>query len=292
METLERAPMIEVSDLSFVYAGASQPAVRTLEFAVEPGEIFGFLGPSGAGKSTTQKVLTGLLKNYQGSAKVFGRDLATWAADYYERIGVSFELPNHYLKLTGAENLRYFGSLYRKSPPPPERLLEAVGLSDSADIPVGQYSKGMKTRLGVVRALQHEPELLFLDEPTAGLDPASARTIKSLIRERQDQGATVFLTTHDMGTVDELCDRAAFIVDGQIALIDRPREMKLRYGKRRLRVEYLEEGSPQVREFDVDDLGNNSDFLELLRAHDVQTLHTQEASLDEIFIQVTGKSLS
>ena len=284
--------MIEVSSLTFAYAGMADPAVRELEFKVAPGEIFGFLGPSGAGKSTTQKILTGQLRDYQGSARVFGRELGEWRSDYYERIGVSFEFPNHYLKLTGFENLRYFGSLYRRRPPSPDALLEAVGLADSADMPVAQYSKGMKTRLGLVRALQHEPELLFLDEPTAGLDPTNARAVRALIQQRREAGATVFLTTHDMNTVEELCDRAAFIVDGQIVLIDRPRELKLRYGAARVCVEYLQEGQSESREFELTGLGDDPEFLSILRDHQVQTLHTQEATLEEIFIQVTGQNLS
>ena len=262
-----------------------------LDFGVARGEIFGFLGPSGAGKSTTQKILIGLLKSYRGKARVFGRDLSRWRSDYYERIGVSFEFPNHYLKLTGIENLRYFGSLYRRNTDSPETWLAAVGLEDSADVPVAQYSKGMKTRLGVARALLHEPELVFMDEPTAGLDPASARVIKHLIDAHRQAGTTIFLTTHDMATVDELCDRAAFIVDGKIKLIDRPRDLKLRYGSKQLKVEYLIDGGLQQREFGLEGLAENPEFLEILRTHDVQTLHTQEATLDEIFIQVTGRSL-
>lgn len=284
--------MIDVKGLTFTYAGTSGPAIASLDFTVESGEVIGFLGPSGAGKSTTQKVLIGLLKNYEGSVRVFGKNLAEWGSDYYERIGVSFELPNHFLKLTGIENLQYFRSLYRGKTHLPEVLLDSVGLSDSGDLLVSQYSKGMKTRLGVARALLHDPELIFMDEPTAGLDPANARLIKELIKAHQNVGKTVFLTTHDMATVEELCDRAAFIVDGKIRLIDQPRALKLRYGSRRVCVEYLIDGRIQQQDFELGGLGHDENFLQILRNNDVQTLHTQEATLDEIFIQVTGRSLS
>ena len=284
--------MIDVSGLTFAYPATSDPAVDSLDFKVESGEIFGFLGPSGAGKSTTQKILIGLLKNYEGSAKVFGKNLAEWGADFYERIGVSFELPNHYLKLTGIENLHYFRSLYQRKTQVPEVLLDSVGLSESGDQPVAQYSKGMKTRLGVARALLHDPELIFMDEPTAGLDPTSARLIKELIKAHQKAGKTIFLTTNDMATVEELCDRAAFIVDGKIRLIDEPRALKLRYGSRRLRVECVIDGHIQQRDFDLESLGHDDAFLRILRENQIQTLHTQEATLDEIFIEVTGQSLS
>ena len=284
--------MIEVTGLEFTYAGSTSPAVSGLGFQVSPGEIFGFLGPSGAGKSTTQRVLTGLLRPYRGSVRIFGRDFSEWGADYYERIGVSFELPNHFLKLTGRENLEFFSALYRGPTREPDGLLEAAGLAESADVRVGQYSKGMMTRLGVVRALQHDPELIFMDEPTAGLDPASARMIKGLIAAERDAGKTIFLTTHDMGAVDELCDNVAFIVGGQIKLIDRPRALKLRYGSDQVRVEYRSAGGYADRSFPLEGLGANDAFLAVLREENIQTLHTQEASLDDIFIRVTGERLS
>ena len=123
--------MIDVADLTFAYSGSEDPAVRGLGFTVGRGEILGFLGPSGAGKSTTQKVLIRLLKGYSGCATVMGRDLASWGSDYYERVGVSFELPNHYQKLTALDNLNFFRSLYQKATEDPMRLLEMVGLGEA-----------------------------------------------------------------------------------------------------------------------------------------------------------------
>jgi len=205
---------------------------------------------------------------------------------------VSFEFPNHYLKLTGRENLHYFRALYSGVTRDPAALLETVGIADAMDLPVAQYSKGMKTRLGVARALVHEPELLFMDEPTAGLDPASARQIKDLIRQHRDNGKTVFLTTHDMLAVEELCDRAAFIVDGRIKCIDEPQKLKLQHGRRRLRVEYRDDSGLHEAIFELDRLGDNADFLRILRETNIQTMHTQEATLDEIFIEITGRRLT
>ncbi len=284
--------MIQVDSLQFSYANANKPAVQVLSFSVERGEIFGFLGPSGAGKSTTQKVLIGLLRGYEGTATVLGQDLSRWGSDYYERIGVSFELPNHFLKLTAVENLTYFGALYRGPVRSPQALLDLVGLGSDGEMPVGQFSKGMKNRLSVARALVHDPELLFLDEPTAGLDPVNARRIKELIREQQQVGKTVFLTTHDMAVAESLCDRVAFIVDGRIKAIDSPRQLKLAHGKAAVRVEYQANGHLETAEFALTDLGHNDDFWRLLQAHQAQTIHTQEATLEEIFIRVTGRSLT
>ena len=125
--------MIEVRDLNFSYAGAAKPAVQGIDFSVADGEIFGLLGPSGAGKSTTQKILIKLLQGWQGEVRVFGRDLTTWGQDYYERVGVSFELPNHYKKLTALENLRLFQALYHTPAADPHELLALVGLEEAAD---------------------------------------------------------------------------------------------------------------------------------------------------------------
>jgi fluoroquinolone transport system ATP-binding protein len=284
--------MINVSNLNFTYTGTQEPAIKNMSFAIEPGEIFGFLGPSGAGKSTTQKILFRLLQGYQGSVKVFDRDLSEWGYEYFEQVGVSFELPNHYTKLTALENLRYFGALYQGPVAAPEELLEMVGLQDDGNMLVSQFSKGMKIRLSVARSLIHNPKLLFMDEPTAGLDPVNARKIKDLIKAQKDAGKTVFLTTHDMHIADELCDRVAFIVDGQISLTDSPRELKLRYGKRDVRVEFGSNGNNEERDFALEGLADNADFLNVLRGGNIRTLHTQEATLENIFIQETGRRLA
>lgn len=283
---------IHASNLSFTYAGAGEPALHGLDFAVEPGEIFGFLGPSGAGKSTTQKILIGLLHNYQGEVTVLGKAPRAWGAEYYERIGVSFEYPNHYLKLTALENLATFGALYRGPTLRPRALLEAVALGEHADRRVGQFSKGMKARLSIARSLLHDPELLFWDEPTAGLDPMNARRIKDLALEQKAGGKTIFLTTHDMTLADELCDRVAFIVDGGLALIDAPGEARLKYGRRLVRVESTGPGGVERREFPLDTLGDDAAFIALLREGGVRSIHTLEATLEDVFLRVTGHHLA
>ena len=285
--------MIRADKLSYTYAAATTPAITGLDFHIAPGEIFGFLGPSGAGKSTTQKILIGLLKDFDGEATVLGKSVRDWRSDFYERIGVSFEVPNLYGKLTGVENLTYFGSLYSGPIRTPAELLEAVGL-DAADgeLLVSQYSKGMRNRLNVARSLLHYPDLLFMDEPTAGLDPVNARRVKELIKAQRTAGKTVFLTTHDMTVADELCDRVAFIVDGRISRIDSPQELKQQFGSRTVRVEFSENGGVRRSEFPLDGLGANEAFLKLVREADIRTIHTQEATLEEIFIQVTGRSLA
>jgi fluoroquinolone transport system ATP-binding protein len=283
--------VIDVRDLTFRYPASREPALRSISFRVERGEIFGFLGPSGAGKSTAQKILIRLLRDYEGSVRILDRDLSAWGNDYYERIGVSFEVPNHYLKLTALENLAAFRGFYSGATEDPRALLDAVGLLDDADKRVSQFSKGMRLRLNVARSLLNHPEILFLDEPTSGLDPVTSRRVRDLVRERRDSGTTVVLTTHNMTIADELCDRVAFLVDGRIELVDAPRALKLRHGRRFVRVELDVEGKLESREFPLDGLADNPEFLATLRDHAVQTIHTQETSLEDIFIQLTGRTL-
>lgn len=284
--------MIDVRDLHFTYAHSNQPAVRGLTFAVERGEIFGFLGPSGAGKSTTQKVLIGLLEGYRGTVRVRGREVAAWTADDYERIGVSFEAPNHFLKLTGLENLRYFAALYHGPTRAPAALLESVGLQSDANRRVGEYSKGMKCRLSIARCLVNNPELIILDEPTGGLDPVNRQRVTDLIRAERDGGATIFLTTHDMAVAEELCDRVAFIVDGRIPCTDSPRALKLAHGERAVRIEYRSGDRTVHADFPLDGLADNAAFAQVLRECNVQTIHTREATLADVFIRVTGRALA
>jgi fluoroquinolone transport system ATP-binding protein len=283
--------MIDVKNLTFTYAKTSTPALTGLNFAIKRGEIFGFLGPSGAGKSTTQKILIGLLKGYQGHVTVFGRELTDWQQDYYQRVGVAFELPNHFRKLTALENLAYFSSLYARATRPPQELLDMLGLGQDGSMPVAQFSKGMQGRLNLARALLHDPELLFLDEPTSGQDPVNARRIKELLRAQQQAGKTIFLTTHDMTVAEDLCDRVAFLIDGRIEVIDAPRALKLRYGQPSVRVEYCADQHTEHAEFALAGLADNATFQSVLRAGTLQTIHSREATLEDIFIRVTGRGL-
>jgi fluoroquinolone transport system ATP-binding protein len=262
-----------------------------VSFEVARGEIFGFLGPSGAGKSTTQKALTGLLRGFGGHVRVAGTDVAACGSELYERIGIAFEVPHLFGKLTAGENLRFFARLYDGPTEDPRRLLAAVGLDDAADERVERLSKGMRGRLEVARALIHRPQIVFLDEPTSGLDPGYAALIKDLIRERREAGTTVFLTTHNMTVADQLCDRVGFLVDGQLATVDDPQRLKIAHGTKTVRVEYGVDGGTAAREFPLDGVANRQEFLELMRSERVETIHSQEATLEDVFLRVTGRHL-
>ncbi|MGB3618841.1 MAG: ABC transporter ATP-binding protein [Catalinimonas sp.] len=281
--------MIHVHQLEYTYPKATAPTVRGISFGVGPGEIFGFLGPSGSGKSTTQRILYKLLHGYQGEVRVKDRPLAAWDASFYHTIGVGFELPNHYAKLTALENLRFFGAFYPRRYAAPRALLEMVGLGADADKRVGDFSKGMKMRLNFVRAFQHDPDILFLDEPTSGLDPVNAKVLKDIIIDLRAAGKTIFLTTHSMWDADALCDRVALIIDGEIKATGVPAALKLQHGQRKVRVEV--EGRRDAPQFPLAGLGENGAFLQLLRTHEVRTIHSEEATLEDVFIQVTGARL-
>jgi fluoroquinolone transport system ATP-binding protein len=223
--------MIRVKDLLYTYQGAATPTLKNISFEVNDQEIFGFLGPSGAGKSTTQKVMTGVLKSYHGSVMLRGQEVHNFNKSFYENIGVAFEFPNLYLKFTALENLNLFGSFYSCEKYDPEELLRRVGLWEDRNLPIEAFSKGMRMRINFIRAVLHKPKLLFLDEPTSGLDPTNSRLLKDFILELREKGTTIFLTTHNMFDADELCDRVAFMIDGQLPVIDSPEKLKLLHGR-------------------------------------------------------------
>ena len=231
--------MIDVRNLNYSYKKDGHQQVNNLTFQVEDGEIFGFLGPSGAGKSTTQNILTGLLAMQEGEAIVNGHNIKERSKERFNQIGMSFEQANVYNKLTAKENLDFYAKLFDVPTLDTMELLEMVGLADKANVRAGEFSKGMKHRLTFARSMMNQPELWFLDEPTTGLDPAIAADIKQIIRDKNAAGTTIFLTTHNMFIAEELCDRVAFIVDGEIKLIDSPQNLKLQYGDQLVEVDYL-----------------------------------------------------
>ena len=283
--------MISVKNLSHSYSNDDKLAVNNISFDIAKGETFGFLGPSGAGKSTTQGVLTGLLKKQSGEVIVGGYDLKKVRNERFNKIGVSFEQSNIYGKLTAKENLEFYAKLFDVPTVDPMKLLHAVGLDGKENDRAGEYSKGMKHRLTFARSLINRPEIWFLDEPTTGLDPTIAAQIKRIIREKARRGTTTFLTTHNMYIADELCDRVAFIIDGEIKLIDTPKNLKMKYGERLVEIEYADGNKLKKETLKTIDDKDRARIGEITSTYDVQTMHTKEATLEEIFIQVTGRGL-
>jgi len=233
-------PIIEVNDLyrdytskkgAFFHKKEIIHAVRGISFSVEKGEIFGLLGQNGAGKTTTIKMLITLLAPTSGVCKVLGYD--TFGEEEKIRSRINFIFGGElgvYRRLSARDNLVYFSNLYKiprevRDKKIPE-LLELVGLSEKADLRVETYSKGMIQRVQIARGLLNDPEILFMDEPTVGLDPLGSQMVRDIVREIQKQGRTVLLTTHNMYEADELCDRIAIIREGEIITMDTPANIK------------------------------------------------------------------
>jgi fluoroquinolone transport system ATP-binding protein len=283
--------MIQVRNLNFTYKKTKKKAIHDMNFDIQNGEVFGFLGPSGAGKTTTQRLIIGLLRNYTGQIKVLGKERNQWGKDFYEQIGVAFDFPNLYTKLTAKENLQLIGAYYKISLENPDKLLDRVGLLPDKDLLVESFSKGMKMRLNFIRSIMHQPELMFFDEPTSGLDPMNAHIIKDIILEQKALGKTVFLTTHNMTVAEQLCDRVAFIVDGKIVVCGSPKDLMIEHGRKMVKVTYQSDGKLLEHEFEMHHLAENKAFMEILRNVDVKTIHSCEATLEDIFIKLTGRNL-
>ena len=285
--------MISVKNLYHSYNNNGNFQVKDVSFEVKDGEIFGFLGPSGAGKSTVQNILIGLLQldNGDSEVSVAGYDINDPSQERFNEIGMSFEQSNVYSKLTAKENLEFYGKLFDVPTIGPMELLKLVGLQGKEDIKAGEFSKGMKHRLTFARSMINNPKLWFLDEPTTGLDPSIAADIKNIIKEKNAEGVTVFLTTHNMFIADELCDRVAFIVDGEIKLIDSPENLKRQYGDKIVEVEYIEEDEVKTQTFSLILPEDKKALQTIIKDYEIQTMHTKEATLEEIFIKVTGRGL-
>jgi len=206
-------------------------AVDGISFAVEPGEVFGFLGPNGAGKTTTIRILTGQLRPTSGTAHVMGCDVVTERERLKPQIGVVFEYQNIYERLSARDNLVFTARLYGVPKARVDQVLAQVGLASRARDRVKKYSNGMKQRLLIARALLPEPKVLFLDEPTRGLDPNMARDIRAIVADLARQGVTIFLTTHYMEEADQLCQRVAILEQGRIVALDAPTRLKAEHGE-------------------------------------------------------------
>ncbi len=282
--------MITVENLAFSYT--KHPFMNDISFHVKKGEIFGFLGPSGAGKSTLQKILIGIIKNYEGSVVVNGTEIRLADNAFYENIGIDFEFPSLYDKLSARKNLEFFASLYKGNLRDINQLLEEVGLLQDADKKAGEFSKGMKGRLNFIKALVHDPELLFLDEPTGGLDPTNSRLMKDMILKEREHGKTIILTTHHMEDAAELCDRVAFIVDGHIKAVDTPHHLIMQKSAANITYSYVENGQELSGECALNLTAQDEKLKTLLAENRILTIHSKEQTLGDVFMDITGRRLS
>ena len=282
-------PAIVVTDLVFSYG--RERAVNGVSFDVEPGQILGFLGPNGAGKSTTIKMLTGQLRPDGGSIEILGMPMPARREAIQGRIGVCFEEKNLYSAMSAEENLRFFCKLFGVENCDIVGLLERVGLADRRKDRVADYSKGMRQRLMMARTLVNTPDVLFLDEPTDGLDPVSARAIRALVTAEAERGAAILLTTHDMHEADSLSDRVAFINSGEILALDAPEALKLEHGRRTVKVRHTVERVIEEIVVHLDEPGAEDRLREAVANEDIVTIHTEEATLEDVFVTFAGRRL-
>lgn len=282
-------PVINVKNLKYSYKDVK--AVQGITFSVGKGEILGFLGPNGAGKSTTIKILTGMLSPDSGTISILGKHLVKDDPEIQGRMGVCFEEKNLYLNMSARENLVFFAGLFGLRKYDPDPLLRKVALIDRADDRVSSYSKGMRQRLMVARAIVNNPQVLFLDEPTDGLDPVSSKSIRELILDQARNGTAVLLTTHDMQEADELSDRVAFLCHGRIHAIDTPDKLKMKYGQRTVQVRLADGDGTRIETIPLDSSDAGEKLKQVVENSGLITIHTEEASLEDIFIKITGRGL-
>ncbi len=281
-----RIAMIEVAALHKHYGTVH--AVDGISFSVAPGEVFGLLGHNGAGKTTTLRVLTGRTMPTAGTATVGGFDVVSQLDQVKPLINLVFEDQNLYERLSGYDNLKFFADLYGVPASRVRELLERVGLTEASKRKLKTYSSGMKQRLLIARALINQPAVLMLDEPTRGLDPASSREMRNIIREQADAGVSVLLCTHYMEEADELCDRVAFMANGRIVALDTPRELKLRYGEPSARVLLTDRSEQSVSLTDPHDAARVASWIS---NGEILTMHSNEGTLEDVFIALAGRPL-
>jgi ABC-2 type transport system ATP-binding protein len=265
----------------------AKKAINDVSFEIQKGEIFGFLGPSGSGKTTTVKVLTSQLKHSSGNISVFGQDITNWKKENMKEIGILTDNSALYERLTIYDNLKLFCDLYDVNNARIDEVLQEVNLLQDKKTVVSKLSRGMKQRVLLARAILHKPALLFLDEPTSALDPVNRQKMHEVLRQLNEEGTTIFLTTHDMGEAELLCNRVAFLNNGEIVAIDTPENLRLQYAENTIEITLTNKEKEVVKK---DEAGAQRIF-DWLNHGEILTIHSKEPNLGDIFIQLTGRGL-
>lgn len=278
--------LLQMRDVRMTFG--EKAALNHLTFSVRPAEIFGFLGPSGAGKTTTIKLLTRQLRPDSGDITLFGQAIASLNQAIFDQIGVLTDNSGLYERLSVYDNLALFAELKGLPASAIHDALASVGLDGEEKKAAKSLSRGMKQRLMLARATLHNPQLLFLDEPTASLDPGTTQQIHALLRRLNEGGTTIFLTTHNMEEADRLCHRVAFLDHGSIVACDTPDALKLQYANNEI-IARTQGG--EVYEVEKSKAGL-AQLIAALGDDPLLTLHSREPNLEEIFLRLTGRDLS
>ena len=284
-QTAKRQESIVIDRLTVKYG--SFTAVESLSLNVHAGELFGFLGPNGAGKSTTIRVLIGTQKPTSGRVEVAGFSLPKDFARVKPLFGY---VPD--AEFTGRENLVLFAKLYGVPLSEVNQALGRLELSEAADLPVRTYSRGMRKKLLIAREILHRPSILYLDEPTANLDRHSTDVVRKLLRELAASGTTVFLTTHDMEEVEQICDRVAILCRGKLVECDTPVNFMTRHAERNVLVQFERDGVMQRESLDLDDDESRERLATIIRTEACVRLHSQEFQFEDVFLKLTGQAYS
>ncbi len=277
-----------ISAENLCHSFADHHVLNHISFQIKESEIFGLLGPSGAGKTTLIKILTGQLLQNAGNARLFGKDSRNLTASEHSRIGIMMDHLGLYERLSAYDNLRFYADIYHTSHSSIPALLKEFGLYEARKIPVFQFSKGMKNRLSLARALLNHAGLLFLDEPTCGLDPVAAREIHTILKMQKEKGTTIFLTTHNMQEAECLCDNIALLSGGSMIECGSPADIC----KRHNHLNRLEITFTDGTEVSLENKSQSAPLLIHYLEHNlIASIHSTEPTLDDVFIELTGKGL-
>lgn len=278
--------VIEVKNLTKAFG--DKVVLKDVTFEVKKGETFGFLGPSGSGKTTTIKILTSQLIHTKGEVTIFDESLQKKTTKHYlKKIGILTDNSTLYERLSVYQNLLLYCKLYEVSASRIDEVLEDVNLLSDKKTIVQKLSKGMRQRVVLARAFLHKPKILFLDEPTSALDPVNTKHIYKGLRKLNEQGTTIFLTTHDMIETEELCDRVAFLHQGEIKLLDTPKNLRLKFSRKSISL-IVGDGNSITVKNDEQGAKQISDYM---KNGQLLSIHSNEPTLGDIFVQLTGSEL-
>ena len=282
------APAIQLEQLVVRFGRFT--AVNQLDLVVPPGELFGFLGPNGAGKTTTIRVLTGSQIPSGGRVTVMGYNIPAHFEEAKPLFGYVPDTENHMEEFTGRENLRLFAQLYGATFDRVDEVLARLELSEAADLAVDAYSKGMRRKLLIAREILHRPRILYLDEPTANLDAHSTELVRNLLRELAADGATIFLTTHNMEEVEQICDRVAILCRGELVDCDTPTNFVTRHAQRIVNTHFERDGVVCRESLNLDIEPERNRLAEIVRDEECVRVHSQEFDFEDVFLKLTGQA--